>query len=48
MRDVADNFYAERGVTLLSMEVTRFEAVDAETKAAARDSIRISQGFWRD
>merc|ERR1712032_255634 len=32
-RDVADGFYTERGVSLLSMEVTRFEAVDAETKA---------------
>jgi hypothetical protein len=31
-RDVADGFYTERGVALLSMEVTRFEAVDAETK----------------
>merc|ERR1712188_28468 len=35
-RDVADGFYTERGVTLLSMEVTRFEAVDAETKATLR------------
>merc|ERR1719337_403943 len=32
-RDVSDGFYTERGVALLSMEVTRFEAVDAETKA---------------
>jgi hypothetical protein len=31
-RDVADGFYTERGIVLLSMEVTRFEAVDAETK----------------
>jgi regulator of protease activity HflC (stomatin/prohibitin superfamily) len=35
-RDVADGFYAERGVSLLSMEVTRFEAVDKETKATLR------------
>jgi len=35
-RDVADGFYTERGVVLLSMEVTRFEAVDAETKATLR------------
>merc|ERR1711988_360021 len=35
-RDVADGFYEERGVTLLSMEVTRFEAVDEET----RDTLR--------
>merc|ERR1711959_329254 len=35
-RDVADGFYSERGVALLSMEVTRFEAVDAETKATLR------------
>merc|ERR1712072_1640596 len=35
-RDVADGFYTERGVVLLSMEVTRFEAVDAETKAILR------------
>merc|ERR1712072_777091 len=35
-RDVADGFYTERGVELLSMEVTRFEAVDAETKATLR------------
>merc|ERR1712070_1335128 len=35
-RDVADGFYSERGVKLLSMEVTRFEAVDAETKATLR------------
>jgi len=35
-RDVADGFYAERGVALLSMEVTRFEAVDQETKATLR------------
>merc|ERR1712072_264532 len=35
-RDVADGFYTERGVTLLSMEVTRFEAVDDETKATLR------------
>jgi regulator of protease activity HflC (stomatin/prohibitin superfamily) len=34
--DVADGFYAERGVSLLSMEVTRFEAVDKETKATLR------------
>merc|ERR1711959_302537 len=35
-RDVADGFYTERGVVLLSMEVTRFEAVDAETMATLR------------
>merc|ERR1719453_2557168 len=35
-RDVADGFYDERGVSLLSMEVTRFEAVDQETKATLR------------
>merc|ERR1719183_563717 len=35
-RDVADGFYTERGVSLLSMEVTRFEAVDEETKATLR------------
>merc|ERR1712100_884122 len=35
-RDVADGFYTERGVELLSMEVTRFEAVDAETKDTLR------------
>merc|ERR1712093_908124 len=35
-RDVADGFYTERGVALLSMEVTRFEAVDAETKATLK------------
>merc|ERR1711881_835877 len=35
-RDVADGFYTERGVVLLSMEVTRFDAVDAETKATLR------------
>jgi DNA-binding transcriptional regulator YiaG len=35
-RDVADGFYTERGVALLSMEVTRFEAVDKETKATLR------------
>jgi hypothetical protein len=35
-RDVADGFYTERGVALLSMEVTRFEAVDNETKATLR------------
>merc|ERR1712093_704841 len=35
-RDVADGFYTERGVSLLSMEVTRFEAVDAETKDTLR------------
>merc|ERR1719359_1833342 len=35
-RDVADGFYTERGVVLLSMEVTRFEAVDVETKATLR------------
>jgi hypothetical protein len=35
-RDVADGFYAERGVSLLSMEVTRFEAVDADTKETLR------------
>merc|ERR1711981_874833 len=35
-RDVADGFYTERGVTLLSMEVTRFEAVDADTKETLR------------
>merc|ERR1712232_1460930 len=31
-----DNFYAERGVVLLSMEVTRFEAVDDETRETLR------------
>jgi len=36
LRDIEGNFYAERGVKLLSMEVTRFEAVDAETKATLR------------
>merc|ERR1712070_253584 len=35
-RDVADGFYTERGVSLLSMEVTRFEAVDSETKATLK------------
>merc|ERR1712185_569855 len=35
-RDIADGFYTERGVELLSMEVTRFEAVDAETKATLK------------
>mmetsp|Transcript_31787 Transcript_31787/g.58234 ORF Transcript_31787/g.58234 Transcript_31787/m.58234 type:complete len:954 (+) Transcript_31787:88-2949(+) len=35
-RDVSDGFYDERGVALLSLEVTRFEAVDAETKATLR------------
>merc|ERR1719379_2000738 len=35
-RDVADGFYEERGVSLLSMEVTRFEAIDAETKATLK------------
>lgn len=35
-RDIADGFYAERGVLLRSMEVTRFEAVDAETKATLK------------
>merc|ERR1719379_1880829 len=35
-RDVADDFYEKRGVELLSMEVTRFEAVDAETKATLK------------
>jgi len=35
-RDVSDGFYTERGVVLLSMEVTRFEAVDAETKATLK------------
>jgi len=35
-RDVSDGFYTERGVELLSMEVTRFEAVDEETKATLR------------
>merc|ERR1712057_25852 len=35
-RDIADGFYTERGVALLSMEVTRFEAVDAETKATLK------------
>merc|ERR1712167_223756 len=30
------SFYSERGVALLSMEVTRFEAVDTETKATLR------------
>merc|ERR1712178_131525 len=36
IRDIADGFYTERGVKLLSMEVTRFEAVDAETKATLK------------
>jgi len=31
-RDVSDGFYYERGVALLSLEVTRFEAVDEETR----------------
>merc|ERR1712072_850957 len=35
-RDVADGFYTQRGIALLSMEVTRFEAVDSETKATLR------------
>jgi regulator of protease activity HflC (stomatin/prohibitin superfamily) len=35
-RDVADDFYDKRGVALLSMEVTRFEAIDAETKATLK------------
>merc|ERR1711881_146773 len=35
-RDIADGFYNERGGTLLSMEVTRFEAVDEETKATLK------------
>merc|ERR1712100_911111 len=35
-RDVADGFYTERGGSLLSMEVTRFEAVDADTKETLR------------
>merc|ERR1711953_447427 len=35
-RETADNFYAGRGVELLSMEVTRFEAVDDETKQTLR------------
>merc|ERR1712003_573086 len=35
-RDVADGFYTERGLSLLSMEVTRFEAVDEKTKATLR------------
>jgi hypothetical protein len=35
-RDVADDFYTKRGVELLSMEVTRFEAMDAETKATLK------------
>jgi hypothetical protein len=35
-RDVADGFYEERGVALLSMEVTRFEAVDEETRGTLR------------
>jgi regulator of protease activity HflC (stomatin/prohibitin superfamily) len=35
-RDVSDGFYEERGVSLLSMEVTRFEAIDAETKATLK------------
>jgi hypothetical protein len=35
-RDVADGFYDERGVSLLSMEVTRFEAVNSETKDTLR------------
>jgi len=34
--DVADGFYIARGVALLSLEVTRFEAVDADTKATLR------------
>merc|ERR1719353_213675 len=34
--DVADGFYTKRGVELLSMEVTRFEAMDAETKATLK------------
>jgi len=33
VRDVAGGFYTERGVALLSMEVTRFDAVDEETRA---------------
>jgi len=32
----ANNFYVDRGVKLISLEVTRFEAVDAETKATLR------------
>jgi len=35
-REVADGFYERRGVALLSMEVTRFEAVDDDTKATLR------------
>jgi len=35
-RDVADDFYMKRGVELLSMEVTRFEAIDDETKATLK------------
>merc|ERR1719321_1414117 len=35
-RDVSDGFYTERGVSLLSMEVTRFEAVNSETKDTLR------------
>jgi regulator of protease activity HflC (stomatin/prohibitin superfamily) len=36
VHDIADGFYTERGVFLLSMEVTRFEAVDSETKATLK------------
>merc|ERR1712032_1642893 len=35
-RDVADGFYVERGVELSSMEVTRFQAVDADTKSTLK------------
>jgi len=35
-REVGDGFYADRGVELQSMEVTRFEAVENETKATLR------------
>merc|ERR1711988_501541 len=35
-RDVSDGFYVERGVSLMGMEVTRFEAVDQDTKNTLR------------
>lgn len=35
-RDVSDGFYDERGIALLSLEVTRFEAVDDETRETLR------------
>merc|ERR1712190_97496 len=35
-QEAQDGFYAQRGVKLESMEVTRFEAVDEETKATLR------------